>query len=361
MADVPKVKFKKKGGKKRNIREMMSENSSSGTQSGSGGAKEAESKSMHTDEELKTILGPDGSVRREAKCKFWYMRKRYGFVTLEDNSEDVYVHKTQIKTFPKSMEEGKKCTLTVKQDAKGKIFGVDVHVEGCELTDANAWKTKKKIEPRYTLPVFEFKYNPESSMDAKGQIGKAVKDFQRNVEAWMSTWQLRGKIHKEARRVTQMLEGQLNRTLNDHDADTEEFGSIVEMMSKAISDQLTKRKEARMLLSSKQARKHDAVSKRQKKAHKDCGGTEDSAPTTKSSNDVALELKGLDTVGPTESLKMIIEKFGPMTTQELSQIYQKITGQGFKTLVGSTMNHVLRENQKIFNRGMDKKWELRNS
>jgi len=268
----------------------------------------------------------------------------------------------QIRTFPKQLEQGAGCKLTLTKNAQGKLTAVNVHVDGCELADPNAWKTKDNPSKRKKLavdnsphpPLFAFEYNAASTFDETGQVEKALKDYERKLAAWLCSWQVKSKVSREAKMVCRSLQQQLVKAMEDMSAKSEEFKNLVATMSKVVCDQLAKRKQARMVISQRAQKKQKRI---EKSAAKQEHGEEE-VGAAKAAAQAMGELKGLENMGPTEALKSILDKFGPMTVLELSQVYARVTGIGFKKIVGASVNHTLRENPSLFKLGLGKKWSL---
>jgi len=181
----------------------------------------------------------------------------------------------------------------------------------------------------------------------------------------MNLWGFKS-AQMESRSIVNILQTELTKAMTASPPDSEEFGGVVEAMSQIVADQLNKRKQAKLLVSQKQAKKHKQMTKfenryKNKQSNVAAQGNDAAAAGPHRGGgqtpDAASEMKGLETLGPVDGLKRILDKFGPQSTTELSQIYQKLTGQGFKKLVGRSVNHVLRENPTIFERRkVDKKW-----
>mmetsp|Transcript_22699 Transcript_22699/g.44229 ORF Transcript_22699/g.44229 Transcript_22699/m.44229 type:complete len:224 (+) Transcript_22699:196-867(+) len=218
-----------------------------------------------------------------------------------------------------------------------------------------------KYQESQTPPSFAFKTSPESTMDAKQQLEKAVRDYQMKVTAWMCGWNKKDRALKDSKKVCNQLLDQLSKAMVDMEPDSPEFMNMVTTMADIVADQLVKRKQARMLVSKKASAKDKQAAKKLKKQHKqqqdsqDGGGEQ--APVADGGADGILdEMKGLGKLGPVEAIRALLTKLGPMNTTQLSQVYMKITGNGFKKVLGESLNHVLRENGTLFVREKDKKW-----
>jgi len=308
--------------------------------------------------DFKVITGPNGEERRSGTLKWWHSKRRFGFVIVNDSGEEAFVHYTQIKTFPKRIDEGQTCKLTLTKNDKGKLTAVDVHVDGCELVDAEGWQKKKKqraVDHSKLPPAFDFKIRADSTMDCKQQLEAYLKDFSMKLVSWMSSWHLKSKVQKESHTICKMLREHMIKALQDPGAESPEFSEVISNMSNVIKDQLLKRKKARLIVSAKQAHKQKRIDKAQRKLEEKKNPGETSAFSS-SGGTAEDDMKGLEALGPVEALRKILIKFGPLQTKEMSQIYQKVTGQGFKKTVGSSLNHVLRENASLFKLGYDKRW-----
>jgi len=359
----------------------------SSTPSSSNGNKDASSsvssRKRRFDEtdgnvEKKFVAGSNGEQRRKAVCKFWHKKKKFGFVVLQDTEEEVYVHKTQIKTFPLMLNEGDSCVLSAIRNDKGKLAAVDVHVDGCELANAEAGKLRalKKIAEmkQDKPPVFSFKFSSESTLDSKEKIAKAVSDYEMKITPWMLSWLKKNQVPREVKRVCQLLQRELERAAQDTAVDSEEFLGIVSSMGDIVSDQLMKRKQARLAVSDSLKNKHRRLEKQVAKASEaqQAAGGESSATSENKGNATSAaqtgsagatdqkmtRLQGLKGQGPVEALKAIIKEFGPLSKKHLSAIYQKVTGAGFKATHGVPVTHILRENNTTFKLSRDKEWSV---
>ncbi len=184
----------------------------------------------------------------------------------------------------------------------------------------------------------------------------------------MTSWAVKSQISKEAKRICRTLQLELENEIKQTgkvDADT------VAGLAKVLADQLVKRREARVLVSEKTAKKQKRLKKREDKAiavgegaakvgSKCEMGASGEVKLGKVAGkvDPAPERKGLAAMGPIEGIKAILTQFGPMNTKEMSQIYLKMTGEGFKKIVGISLNHVLSENISVFKKDSDKRWSV---
>jgi len=169
------------------------------------------------------------------------------------------------------------------------------------------------------------------------------------VTAWMCGWNKKDRAMKDSKRVCNQLLDQLTKALEDSEPDSPEFMNMVTTMADIVADQLVKRKQARMLVSSNASDKDKRIAKKLKKQQQQQqqdgqDGGDKAAPVVDGGVEGILdEMKGLGALGPVEAIKALLTKLGPMNTTQLSQVYMKVTGNGFKKVLGESLNHVLRE------------------
>lgn len=296
-------------------------------------------------EGAEVVQGSDQKDRQHAKCKWWNSDRKFGFVTLDDTGLDAFVHYTHIDTFPRKMEQGDGCVVTVSRNKNGKLAAYNVEVDGCERTDPSAGlrraeeKKKKSRACGASPPLFQLTESPNSTLTARERVDQALDDFGRELQAWMCTWQVHSRVAKESSRVCESLRRELYKEVEAHGTVNQD---IITALASALTSQLTKRREARLMISNTAAKRHGRV------------GGDAAAPASTSAT--ASMGKGLSAMGPVEGLRAILGQFGPMTVSEMSAVYKKMTGQGFKKAVGSQMNHILRENSNVFKKSADKRW-----
>ena len=73
---------------------------------------------------LKKLFGIEKStIQTEGTVKFFNYGKGFGFITVKDSDEEIFVHKSDLKT---KIKQGQKVTFTIEQSKKGPV-AVNVH------------------------------------------------------------------------------------------------------------------------------------------------------------------------------------------------------------------------------------------